>query len=401
MKIVIINKFLYPRGGDCICALNLRKLLEANGHEVRFFAMDYAENLPFPETKYFPEEVSFSAGGIKNKLNAIGRVVFGTGTKSRFTQLLHDFNPDVVHLHNIHSYLSPALAQVAHSKGIKVVWTLHDYKLICPAYSCLHHDAVCEACFTDKQQVLRRKCMKGSLVASGLAYVEALQWNKKKLSAWTDEFICPSQFMASKMNQGGYDKKKLSVLCNFIDDEKVQLIQATPQKEQEEAYCYVGRLSKEKGVEHLLQAASTLARKLYVAGGGPLADALKQQYHDASNIVFLGHLSSQEIIALFKKVRFSIIPSICYENNPLSVIESLCCGTPVLGANIGGIPELMSDESCELFDCDDLSDMKEKIECMFQKQVDSETLSEVSLRNYSSDNHYKKLLSIYKKVISG
>ena len=121
----------------------------------------------------------------------------------------------------------------------------------------------------------------------------------------------------------------------------------------------MGRLSEEKGVDALLKAAIQLPYKLYIAGRGPLENYLQQNYV-SPNIVFLGQLSAEAVIHLLKKVQFSIIPSICYENNPLGVIESLCCGTPVLGRNIGGIPELLKTNTYNrLFSKDeDLPDRK-------------------------------------------
>lgn len=394
MKIVIANKFVYPRGGDCVCALELRKLLERNGHTVSFFAMDYPENLPFPENSYFPSEVSFAGGGIVGKVAAINRVLFGNGVQDAFIRLLEDFQPNVVHLHNIHSYLSPVLAQIAHKRGIKVVWTLHDYKLICPSYSCLYDDKVCEDCFNNKLPVLTKKCMKNSLVASGLAWMEALVWNKNRLSKWTNYFICPSSFMFDKMAQGGFEKDKMKTLCNFIVDGKAELIQSVTINK-EEAYCYVGRLSNEKGVKRLLQVASQSTHKLYIAGTGPLEEELKQKYA-SSQIIFLGHLDNEGIVRLIKKCKFLVMPSICYDNNPLSVIESLCCGTPVLGARIGGIPELLTDEFSETFEVDDADALKMRIGQMFAKDVDTDLLSSTSIKRFSSDNYYEKLMSIYQ-----
>ena len=129
MKILLANKFYYRRGGDCIYMLNLEKLLKAHGHEVAVFAMDYPENLDTPWKKYFPKNMS--------KLMAFTRP-FGDGeVKSKFSQLLNDFKPDVVHLNNIHTQLSPLIAKLAHEYGAKVVWTLHDTKLVCPCYTCM------------------------------------------------------------------------------------------------------------------------------------------------------------------------------------------------------------------------------------------------------------------------
>ena len=137
MKILLANKFYYRRGGDCVHTLNLEQLLKAHGHEVAVFAMDYPENLETQWSKYFPSEVKFKLG--TGMIEALMRP-FGTREVQRkFNALLDDFHPDVVHLNNIHSQLSPVIAEMAHERGIKVVWTLHDYKLLCPRYDCLRN----------------------------------------------------------------------------------------------------------------------------------------------------------------------------------------------------------------------------------------------------------------------
>ena len=139
---------------------------------------------------------------------ALKRTLGMGDVKDSFNAVLDDFKPDVVHLHNIHSYLSPVVGELAHQRGIRVVWTLHDYKLLCPRYDCLLGGKPCEKCFTGaKHNVLLRKCMKGSLPASGVAWFEALKWNRHQLEKNTDVFLCPSEFMAKKMVAGGLPQR--------------------------------------------------------------------------------------------------------------------------------------------------------------------------------------------------
>lgn len=124
MRILLANKFYYARGGDCICTINLKELLKKNGHEVAIFAMDFPENIQTPWSKYFPSEIRFKPG--VGMIEAFTRP-FGTSEVERkFNMLLDDFHPDIVHVHNIHSQLSPIIVELAHQRGIKVVWTLHE-----------------------------------------------------------------------------------------------------------------------------------------------------------------------------------------------------------------------------------------------------------------------------------
>lgn len=398
-RVLIVNKFYYPRGGDCICTINLERLLRTRGHEVAVYAMNYAENDDCPDSRYFASTIDF-AGGISDKLNAVKRTLGYGDIRSSFRRILDDFRPDIVHLQNIHSYLSPIIAEIAKKHGCRVVWTLHDYKLICPSYRCLRDGSPCELCFTDKSQVLKRRCMKGSLAASAIGWLEAVKWNRNRLQRATDLFICPSAFMKSKMEQGGYTSDKLDVLCNFVDPIKFERFNNAQIVDRQDYYCYVGRLSHEKGIATLLEAASKLPYTLKIAGDGPLGDRLRQQYGNLDNIRFLGHQNADEVSRLIAEAKFSIIPSEWYENNPLSVIESLCGGTPVVGSDMGGIPELITPDCGIIFRHGNIQAISSAISDAWARQWDCAQIKADSLFRFSPEAHYNKLNSIYNLLLS-
>lgn len=386
MNILLANKFYYRRGGDCIYMLNLEQLLKEHGHKVAVFAMDYPENIETPWEQYFPQNMS--------KLMAFTRPFGSAEVKAKFNKLLDDFKPEIVHLNNIHTHLSPIIAELAHNRGIKVVWTLHDYKLLCPRYDCLRNgDDICELCFNeDKSSCKTYKCMKGSTLASLIGYKEATTWNRRRLEKCTDVFICPSKFMAQKMAQGGFNSKKLVSLCNFIDIDKCK----KDTYEKENYYCYVGRLSHEKGIKTLIKAAQKLPYKLVIIGGGPLSDELKNETTN-TNIEFVGYKQWDEIKEIVSKARFSVIPSEWYENNPLSVIEAQCLGTPVLGARIGGIPELIENNvTGMIFENRNVNDLTSKLEAMWQHTFDYKEIALTSQKRYNSESYYQNILKIYQ-----
>lgn len=394
MKILIVNKFYYNRGGDCVCAISLEQMLREQGHETAVFAMQYAENFQTPYNGYFAPEVSFS-GGVGSKLKAAARIFGGAGVKAAFSRLLKDFHPDVVHFNNIHSYLSPVIVKMAKDFGAKTVWTLHDYKLVCPSYSCLSQGKICEECIGGNVHgVVDKRCMKGSRAASLLAYWEARYWSRDKLAAYTDAFVCPSNFMAKKMEQGGFPPQKLHVVCNFMDPAKIEGYSVV--KERKPYYIYVGRLSEEKGVRTLLEVASQLPYTLKIAGGGPLADELKAKYARCENIEFLGHLNAGQIRQYLSEAKFSVIPSEWYENNPLSVIESLCFGTPVVGARIGGIPELVSPSTGFLFRSGDSDSLKKTLETAWKSPFDYKLIAEKSIAQFDRNVYLQKIMDLYK-----
>ena len=390
-RVLLVNKFYYPRGGDCVVVLNTEAMLRDSGIEAEVFAMQYPENLPATYQDRFASEVNFG-GGVGNLLRAVQRTMGWGDVRDRFEAVLDDFKPDVVHLHNIHSYLSPVVAQLAHRRGIRVVWTLHDYKLLCPRYDCLLDGKPCEQCFAGaKRNVLTHRCMKGSLPASAVAWLEALKWNRSTLERNTDLYVCPSRFMADKMRQGGFNPDKIKVLSNFIDPVKLKRFQAIDKQSREDYYCYVGRLSQEKGVADLLEAASRLPYKLKVAGGGPLEQALRERYGSCPNIEFLGMVDADAVARLLASARFSVVSSQCYENNPLSVIEALCAGTPVAGARIGGIPELIDDRSGIVFQPFDRDALAAAISSAMDRQWDHADIARRALQRFSPAAHLQVL----------
>lgn len=238
--------------------------------------------------------------------------------------------------------------------------------------------------------------MKGSLAASALAHLEAKTWNHHRLSEFTSRFIAPSQFMYRKMVEGGFDKNKITVLCNMISPERSKLISVQDIRNlREDYFCYVGRLSKEKGVETLLSAAAQSGVQIRIAGDGPLKEQLEAKYDSYDNISFLGQLKSTEVIELLSHAKASIIPSEWYENNPIGAIESLCCGTPVIGSDIGGIPELI-DQTNGIIYTSGASNKLADIMLTFDKtQYNCTEIAKRANAIFNVETHYKNLMDIY------
>lgn len=397
MRIILANKFYYPRGGDCIYMIGLEDLLKKNGHEVAIFSQKYEENLDHKYKDFWPSKVDYSTRNIRNLGESLLRPIYSKEVKQKFKKILNNFKPDIVHLNNIHSQISPVIAQICYNKNIPVIWTLHDYKLLCPSYSCTRNGKPCELCFENKINVIKHKCVK-NIVGSTIAFAEAKKWNRDKLEMYTSNFIAPSEFMKRKMVEGGYSSKKIKVINNFIDDFKIN----EKVTNKEDYYLYFGRFSKEKGVETLLKAASKLDFKLKLAGTGPLLNEYKRKYQN-NNIEFLGFKHWDDLKIILQKAQFFIIPSEWYENNPLTIIESYALGTPVLGANIGGIPELIEDHKTGLiFESGNETDISNKIK-YFYENLNSKDLGQYSIQvskeRFKSSNYYKKIIDVYNSVL--
>lgn len=386
MKILLANKFYYRRGGDCIYTMNVEKMLKKEGHEVAVFAMQYPENEPCEWAEYWPSSMGM--------MKVLTRPFGDREVKRKFCRLLDDFKPNVVHLNNIHTQLSPIIAKIAHERGIKVVWTLHDTKLVCPCYTCMHNRMWCTECFHDKISVIKYRCMSGGILGAIVGYWEIVKWNKDVLQEYVDLFLSPSKFMMETCVEGGYSKEKFRVLCNFINVEKVK----DSSFEKKDYYVYLGRVNEVKGVRTLCKAAAQLPHKLIVIGGGELFLELQETYKDNGNIEFMGQMQWNEFRPILESARFMVLPAEWSENNPLTIIESQSLGTPVLGAKIGGIPELIEEGVNGMtFTSGNVEDLKDKILKIFNHQFDYESIAENAIKRYSSEAYYEKLMAYYRR----
>ena len=211
-----------------------------------------------------------------------------------------------------------------------------------------------------------------------------------------DLFLPPSKFMMDTGVKGGYSPEKFRVLCNFIDETKLPEISSQTQIK-EDYYVYLGRVNEVKGVRTLCKAAAQLNKKLIVIGSGELLPELKKTYESCPYIDFKGQMQWEEFMPILQKARFMVLPAQWSENNPLTVIESQSLGTPVLGANIGGIPELISDQTGMTFTSGDVDDLKDKIRRMFEHNFDYQAIAKDAIDRYSSEAYYKILMKYYQK----
>jgi glycosyltransferase involved in cell wall biosynthesis len=394
MKILLCNKFYYRRGGDCIYTLALEELLRSKGHEVAVFAMQHPENLPTPWSRYFPSEVDFH--NPRHAVKALTRPLGLSRVGLKFEQLLHDFRPDVVHFNNIHSQLSPIIVEVARRHRVPTVWSMHDYKLLCPRYDCLQQGrGCCTECYTDTCAVVRHRCMKGSLAASLLAYAEARRWDRRRLSRRVDAFIAPSRFMQTQLAAAGIPEQKVRQLSHFIDVDRC----ITDTMEKGDYYCYVGRLSHEKGIETLLEAAAGMDRPLKVVGDGPLRAALEAKYGGTPQVEFMGYQPWEVIREVVHGARCLVVPSEWYEVFGLVVMEALCLGTPVVGADIGAIPELIAPDNGVLFPPGDVVELRGAIRKACEQPYDYKMIAHRAQATYTQEGYYRRLMEVYESCM--
>ena len=401
MKILLVNKFLFPKGGDAISTLTTGKLLEEKGHKVFFWGMAHPQNPVYSTEKYFVDHVDYDRPvGMRLKLKTGMNILYSLEAKRKIHALLKEIRPDVVHLNNFAHQLSPSVLDAIKKYDIATVMTMRDYKLVCPAYSMLLNGKPCERCKNGKYfQCFQNRCTKGSRAKSLINTIEMyLHHRILHIYDKLDGLISPSQFLRNKCHEMGL-KREIVHLPNFVLIQDYQ-----PQYEwNEKAITYVGRLSVEKGVHTLIESVKGLDIRLKIIGDGPLRGELEAKVQDEhiDNVDFLGYRTGDGLQGEIKNSMAGILTSECYENNPRSVIEAFALGKPVIGARIGGIPELVRDgETGWTFESGNAADLRTKIETLLT--TPQETILEMgkTARNdvethFNPDTHYEKLMAIY------
>ncbi len=403
MKVLLINKFLYAKGGDAICTLNTGELLLSNGHKVIYWGMDHPSNPDYPHKELFVTHVDLnSPGSIRCRINIMANILFSFEAKDKIERLVRLNKPDIVHLNNIAHQISPSILQVFRKYRIPVVMTLHDYKMVCASYLMINHGNICEVCKNGKyHKCFLKKCVKNSRVKSFVNMVEMyLHHRILHIYDSIDVFISPSLFLKKKLEDMGFNRKIIH-LPNFVEDNGATL----PHKTRANTVLYFGRLSSEKGIKTLIKAVRGMDIELRILGVGPFENTLKRyvKTERICNVFFLGYKIGNELTTEIRNALVVVVPSEWYENNPRSVLEAFSLSTPVVGARIGGIPELVLDNETGLaFEPGDIDDLKEKlIYCIDNKKKVFEmgkTAQKFVRENFNQAQYYAKLMNIYRSV---
>ena len=347
MRILHVNKFLYRRGGAEAYMLDVAELQRGRGDDVAFFGMQHPDNDPQPFAAAFPSRVEFEPppASIAGKARAAARMFWSSSAARGIDTVLADFEPDVVHLHNIYHHLSPSILRPVAARHIPAVMTLHDYKLACPTYQFLDQGELCQACLGGHfSQAPRRRCKDGSLTASALAAAELSFHTRTHAYGRVDRFVCPSRFMADTMTSAGVFPDRLRHVPHFADTAGV-----VPGDGPGHGIAVACRLSPEKGIDVVIDAVGLLGptATLDVAGEGPARAALEARAAAVApgRVRFHGRLPGPEVQQLLRGAVLACVPSRWYENQPMIVLEALACGTPVVASDLGGAGELVTPDS--------------------------------------------------------
>ena len=408
MKILLVNTRHFYGGGDSTYTFNLADLLSSHGHEVAFFAMQDKRNLPDPNADLFVSSIDFRELNqhktLVNGVKVLTRTIYSTEARRKFAMLLDRFSPDIIHLQNYLGHISASILFEARQRRLPVVWTLHDYYLACPNAHFLidRTGKICEACRGGRfYHAIFKRCKKDSLLASGMAAFAAYCNRWMGVMNKVDAFLTPSCFLRSKLLENGLDENQVHNLPLFL-----------PQKnywegEQDQGYLlFLGKLEAIKGIEVLIEAARRAKEvPLLIAGGvgEPLASRLPEILPENAKYVGLKH--GQELADLTHNALAIVLPSICYENQPFSILEAFAARKAVIASDLGGMTELVVHRERGLLvkpgDPDALADaMQWAVNNLGLMKEMGRNARQYALDNYSPEKHYQSLMDIYSQVYS-
>lgn len=403
LRILQVNKFHFRHAGAEAYYLGVSDLLRAHGHYVGHFAMEHPENLPCDQAEHFVRQIDYAApGGPLARLRLAAHTIYSTEARRKIAALLDAEPYDLVHLHNFHHQLTPSILSEIKRRGIPMVWTLHDYKVICPNYKMLTHDGVCERCKGHRYyQAAVHRCNKGSFAASAVNVVEMHLHHMLGSHGLVDRFHAPSRFMRDKVVAFGVPAGRvvhIPYAFSFASHE--------PDVRPGSYFLYLGRLSSEKGVPELIEAVRrTPGARLRITGRGPYEDEIRRlaDKDGDGRLELTGHLTGEALENAIRGALAVVVPSIWYENLPFAVIEAYAYGKPVIGSRIGGITEMIEPgETGWLFEPGDVEGLAA---CLAEALDDPARIErmgrrgrDVALQQYDPETHYERLMAVYESL---
>jgi glycosyltransferase involved in cell wall biosynthesis len=408
MRVLLVNKYNFIKGGADKYFLDLAELLAAQpGMEVAKFCMAHPNNLPDVHDKFFVSGFNYDHFRLSNIWKYVSGTFYSRQARRKFAALLDEFEPEIIHIHNIYHHLSPSILAEAKQRNIPVVMHVHDYKLVCPNYKMFTRGQVDESCRGGKYyRCFLNKGFKDSWAKSLLVTLE-MYWHH---SIWkiyeraVDVYLAPSQFVKDKLVEWSVPEKKLQVLYHFIDTTDI-----VPSYDLGDYLLYFGRLDKEKGVEVLIRAMARLKSKvkLKIVGSGPERANLKALVLElglTQRVEFVGPKYGQELEELIAQAYLIVVPSIWYEVFGLVLIEAAAKGKLVIASDIGGIKEAVeASRSALLVPAGNVAELATKIDWSLANPkavlaFAHEARSFVEQR-FTVERHLGGLMEVYNSLI--
>ena len=395
MKILLVNKFLYENGGSETYIFRLGDYFESLGHEVQFFGMEDKRNIAGNKWNILTKNIVFNRVSWGTLLYPF-KIIYSLEARRKIGHIIKLFRPDVVHLNNINFQITPSIIYAIRKYRIPIIFTAHDYQLICPNHMLYqpNQGVLCEECVRSGFfRCVKNRCIHNSKWRSILGSLESMLYHGLKTYSQIDKIICPSEFLEKKLTGSEVFQGKTIMMHNFI-----QKTEKSISGKKGDYVLYFGRFTEEKGIRTLINVCRRLPEITFLfAGGGPLENLLVGVH----NIKNAGFLRGDELKKTITEALFSVYPSEWYENCPFSVMESQMYGTPVIGADIGGIPELIKNgETGLLFQAANADDLADKISTLWYNRTLLEKMTEnCSAVEFDTPVVYgEKLQNLYKQM---
>lgn len=344
----MVNKFLYPRGGAETYMLKIGEYLQQLGHEIQYFGMYDDQNTVGNQSGLYTTNMDFHSKGIDRFVYPF-RIIYSKESYEKISKVIDEFDPDVIHMNNINFQLTPSIIEAAKHKGVRVVQTVHDYQMVCPNHLLYipSEKRICEECVGHSSKFCtEHKCIHNSLVKSMLGSIEAGFYKIRGTYSMVDKYICPSEFLKSKLVKGAdFYAGKAIKLTNYIELPDLELIRnyRNSLNISGKYAAFAGRISEEKGVKVFAEAARLLPDvQFYIAGAKP-DDSFDELLSGSPNLHYIGFISGMELQSFIYNAAMVAVPSVWFENCPLTILESCSLGTPVISVNMGGMAELIKD----------------------------------------------------------
>ncbi|MBM4170594.1 MAG: glycosyltransferase family 4 protein [Ignavibacteria bacterium] len=394
MKILQINNSFEKKGGAEAVFLNTIYLLRSKGNEVVTFSRKCENSsLEYSEKYFLPD---------KSKSNSIERY-YAKQSANLLSYLIENEKPDVAHIHNIHGEITFSILPVLKRNRIPIVASIHGFKYLCPAWVFINgRGQICEECKSGKfyKCFLNNCSQKGKVKSFQLAVESYLRDWLIPYDNYIDKFLFVSNFTQNKFLEFNPSiLNKSSQLYNFV----TQFDESSKGKHNK-YFLYLGRLAYEKGIKTLVDAFKQITQhKLIIAGNGPLEEFVKQNEND--NIEYVGYKNGNELESLIMNAFFLVVPTETYENNPMTIVEAYSKAKPVIGTNLGGIPEIVQNgKNGFLFEpknSKQLTDVINKCSSLTNREYSniSENAFMFAKRNFNPENHFEKLIAVYKEIL--
>ncbi|OGV96711.1 hypothetical protein A2W24_04440 [Microgenomates group bacterium RBG_16_45_19] len=406
MKILIVNKFFYPRGGPETVMFQQMKHLQSLGHEVIPFAMQDERNLETEYSRHFVSNVDYhqiNGSPVKNARIAL-KMIYSAEAKQKIERLLDETKPNIAHLHNIYHQISPSILGALNRRKIPVVMTLHDFKLLCPSYSFYRDGHNCEECAGRRfYRAVQHRCIQDSRLKSLVCALEGYyhRWLGTYLEN-VNQFIALSRFSQKKFIEYGLPEKKVFSLPNCLD-----VWDYIPDYKKKGYVLFAGRLNQRYGVFALLEAASQLPQiEIRIAGTGEEEEKARKfvEEKQLKNVRFVGQLAPLQLRQSMSESYFMVFPSTVYHNCPMVILESFALGKPVIATNLGSVPELVRNNSTGLlFETRSVRDLVDKLKRLYQDphkvREYGKNARKLVEEKYSTEKYYPRLLGLYQKLL--